>query len=219
MIEKRLNEVDYVVYMPDRCKQRRVCHINMLKEYCKSTSSPSIVPVAIVVGLKDDSMMNEGSASADVKLTNSDVLANLHQKLGHLSVGERESMVSLINKFQELFTDVPKKTNVVLHDVDVGDAKPCKQHPYRVNPLKVQHMEREIKYMLENDIIEPSSSEWSSACILVPKPDGNYRFCTDFCKLNSVTKTDSFPILRIDDCIEKIGRARFVSKLDLLKGY
>ena len=80
-------------------------------------------------------------------------------------------------------------------------------------------MEREIKHMLENDIIEPSSSEWSSPCILVPKPDGNYRFCTDFRKLNSVTKTDSFPIPRIDDCIEKIGRAKFVSKLDLLKGY
>ena len=99
VIEKRLNEVDYVVYMPDRRKQRRVCHINMLKEYCESTSSPSIVPVANVVGLKDDLMMNEGPAGADVKLTNSDVLANLHQKLGHLSVGERESMVNLINKF------------------------------------------------------------------------------------------------------------------------
>ena len=87
--EKRLNEVHYVVYMPDRRKQRRVCHINMLKEYCESTSSPSIVPAANVVGLKDDSMMNEGPVGTDVKLTNSDVLANLHQKLGHLLVGER----------------------------------------------------------------------------------------------------------------------------------
>ena len=80
-------------------------------------------------------------------------------------------------------------------------------------------MENKIRYMLEHDIIEPSSSEWSSPCILVPKPDGSYRFCTDFRKLNSVTKTDSFLIPRIDDCIEKIGCAKFVSKLDLLKVY
>ena len=56
-------------------------------------------------------------------------------------------------------------------------------------------------------------------CILVPKPDGSYRFCTDFRKLNAVTKTDSYPIPRIDDCIDKIGPTKFVSKFDLLKGY
>ena len=38
-------------------------------------------------------------------------------------------------------------------------------------------------------------------------------------RLNAVTKSDSFPIPRIDDCIDKIGHAKFVSKLDLLKGF
>jgi hypothetical protein len=37
--------------------------------------------------------------------------------------------------------------------------------------------------------------------------------------VNSVTKTDSYPIPRIDDCIDKIGSAKFVSKFGLLKGY
>ena len=73
--------------------------------------------------------------------------------------------------------------------------------------------------MLENDLIEPSNSEWSSPCILVPKPDGSFRFCTDFRKLNAVTRSDSFPTPRIDDCINKIGHAKFASKLDLLKGF
>lgn len=53
----------------------------------------------------------------------------------------------------------------------------------------------------------------------VPNPDKTYRFCTDFRKVNSVTKADTFPIPRIDDCIDKIGSAKFVSKCDLLKGY
>ena len=80
-------------------------------------------------------------------------------------------------------------------------------------------MRKEIQYMLENDIIEPSNSEWISPCILVPKPGGTYRVCTDFRKVNSVTTTDYYPIPRIDDCIDKIGSAKFVSKFDLLKGY
>lgn len=45
------------------------------------------------------------------------------------------------------------------------------------------------------------------------------RFCTDLRKMNSVTKADSFPLPRMDDCIDQVGSAKFVSKFDLLKGY
>ena len=41
---------------------------------------------------------------------------------------------------------------------------------------------------------------------------GSYRFKTDYRKLNAVTKSDSLPIPRIDDCIDKIGNAQYVSK-------
>ena len=43
--------------------------------------------------------------------------------------------------------------------------------------------------------------------------------CTDYRKINAVTKTDSFPIPRIDDCIDKVGNAKYVTKFDLLKGF
>ena len=71
-----------------------------------------------------------------------------------------------------------------------------------MNPSKLQHLTKEVEYMLRNGIIEPSLSEWSSPCVLVPKPDGSYHFCTDFRRLNAVTVTNSYPIPRIDDCID-----------------
>ena len=55
--------------------------------------------------------------------------------------------------------------------------------------------------------------------MLVPKNDGTYRFCTDYRKFNVTTKSDSYPIPRVEDCIDRIGRAKYVSKIDLLKGY
>ena len=76
-----------------------------------------------------------------------------------------------------------------------------------MNPVKQQMLNAEVHYLLENDFIEPSQSEWSSPCILVLKPDGTFRMCTDYRKVNSVTKTDIFPIPQIEDCIYNIGQA------------
>ena len=92
--------------------------------------------------------------------------------------------------------------------------------PYRMNPMKLQyHLREAIQCLLDKNFIEPSQSDWSSPCILVPKPDGTFRICTDYREVNSVTKTDSFPVPRMDVCIDNIGQAKYVTKFDLLKGF
>lgn len=53
----------------------------------------------------------------------------------------------------------------------------------------------------------------------MPKPDGSPQFLTDFRKVNNVTVPDSYQLPRMEDCIDNLGTAKFVSKLDLLKGY
>ena len=53
----------------------------------------------------------------------------------------------------------------------------------------------------------------------MPKGDGSQRFCINFRRINALSKKDSFPLPRIDECIEKIGASKFISKLDLLKGF
>ena len=63
-----------------------------------------------------------------------------------------------------------------------------------MNPVKQQILRDEVQYLLDNDFIEPSQSEWRSPCILVPKPDGTFGMCMDYCKVNSITKTDTFLI-------------------------
>lgn len=73
--------------------------------------------------------------------------------------------------------------------------------------------------MLQRGIAELSSSPWSSPCLIVDKSDKSPRFCVDFCKVSSVTKQDSYALPRLDDCIDRVGSAKFVTKLDLFKGY
>ena len=122
------------------------------------------------------------------KLSNSDVLSSLDQKLGHLPESEQEMLRALITEFIFLFLDVPGKTLFTCHDVDVGEAPPVKQHPYRVDSVKLMYIHKEVEYMLKNRIIEPSLSQWSSPCVLAPKPGGSYRFCTDFHQVYAVTR-------------------------------
>ncbi len=76
-----------------------------------------------------------------------------------------------------------------------------------------------IAYHEKLGVIEPSSSEWSSPIVLVPKKDGTLRFCLDFRKLNSVSKFDPYPMPRVDELVERLGRANYLSTLDLCKGY
>ena len=88
-----------------------------------------------------------------------------------------------------------------------------------MNLLKLDAMREEINYMIENNIIEPRNSDFSSPSMLVSKADGTYRFVTNFKAVNAIRKCDSYPIPRIEDCIDKIGRAKYVSTFDLLKGF
>ncbi len=110
-------------------------------------------------------------------------------------------------------------THVIKHDIDVGSHVPVKQNAYRVNPVKRALMKQETQYLLEHNLAVPSASPWCSPCLLVPKPDGTSRFCTDYRKVNALTKADSFPLPRMEDCVDRVGNAKFVTKLDLLQGY
>ena len=146
-------------------------------------------------------------------------MRNIDSRLAYLTQSQQQDLEELFSECEQLFSDVPSRTDTIIHDVNVGDAQPIKQHPYRLNPQREEYLKNEVQYLLDNDFIEPCQSNWSSPCLLVTKPDQSYRMCTDFCKLNFVTKTDTFPIPQIDDCIDKVGKAMYVTKIDLLKGF
>ena len=184
-----MNEVDYVVNTPDHRKERRLCYINMLKSYYdKGQVEGTVATVASCVATQEsDQSQHLEKVGKSPRLRNSDVVLNLEKKLEHLPEQEKMLIKALLVNFIVLFPDVPQKTVITFHDVDTGNALPIKQRPYRVNPLKLMHMRNEVDYMLRNGIIELSKSQWSSPCVLVPKSDGTYHFCTDCRKVNSAT--------------------------------
>lgn len=63
-------------------------------------------------------------------------------------------------------------------------------------------MHKEAKYLLDHGLAIPSESPWTSPSLLIPKPDQTVHFCTDYCKVNAITKPDSLPLPRMDDCVD-----------------
>lgn len=203
-VPRQVTDQNYILSTPNRRKTTQLCHVNPLKPYYVSESKPLSAP--------DDGLLRG-------RLKNSESLENLTSLLAHLSEEHRAQLSVLIQRYPGLFGDTPSRTHLVKHDIDVGDAHAIHQCFYRVSEEKRRVMDAEIQYMLENGIAEPSSSSWASPCLLVEKADKSPRFCTDYRKVNAVTKPDVYPLPRIEDCIDQVGAARFISKFDLLKGY
>ena len=53
----------------------------------------------------------------------------------------------------------------------------------------------------------------------VRKPDGTIRLCIDFRKVNSIAVPDPFKILLIEDILDSLSEAKYLSKLDMTKGF
>ncbi|GFW25764.1 transposon Tf2-8 polyprotein [Trichonephila clavipes] len=86
-----------------------------------------------------------------------------------LSDEQRNKLSELLRKFSGLFTKTDKstaaKTNVK-HRIFTGDHAPINQRAYRVSPTERRIIHEEVQKMLDEGIVQPSESPWSSPIVL-----------------------------------------------------
>jgi transposase InsO family protein len=115
----------------------------------------------------------------------------------------------------------PSKLGItpVKHGIPTTDdiAKKIRQYP--LSHAEHEEIDRQVKEMEKQGVIEESTSAWNSPVILVKKKDGSLRFCVDFRALNDKTIIDAYPLPRIDNYLDVLGKARFFSTIDLITGY
>ncbi|CAF1593273.1 unnamed protein product, partial [Didymodactylos carnosus] len=103
------------------------------------------------------------------------LLRDLDLSSASLSDVEEKLLSDLVLKYADLFTSKPGRTNIIKHHIDVGDAKPIKQQPYRALPPRRNYITQERIQMQEQNIIEPATGPWAAPVTLQPKRDGTMR--------------------------------------------
>ena len=226
VVKKCVNNHNYIIKTPDRRKSTQLVHVNMLKKYhgLPPTALSCSRDITIVESKsKDVSPMSQESEVLSWSwsdYSNKEILRCLSQYLIHLDEEQRKDIQQLLQQYEDVCSDEPSECNSISHDIELlPGVRPIRQNYYRVNPEKRKVMKDEVEYLLKHKLAVPSRSPWASPCLLVPKPNGKVRLCTDYRQLNSVTVKDSFPLPRIDDILDAIGSSKFLTQIDMLKGY
>ena len=110
-------------------------------------------------------------------------------------------------------------------ELDVDDKLwevPANHTPLRLQtPQKEQEIKRQLDIMLKSTVVTESFAPYYSHVTLAPKPNGKWRFCIDYRRLNNVTKSIVWPIPNIQQTLLRIGRQKptHFAIIDLTSGY
>ncbi|GFV02741.1 transposon Ty3-I Gag-Pol polyprotein [Trichonephila clavipes] len=102
-----------------------------------------------------------------------------------------EQAIELLRKFSAFHEDRQvdsREDECEKHRIFTGDHAPINQRAYVSSPTERRIIHEEVQKMLDEGIVQPSESPWSSPRCARKKKDGSWRFCVDYRKLNSVTK-------------------------------
>ncbi len=137
----------------------------------------------------------------------------------NLSLEQKEQARALLDDFSQIFSSTPGLTNLETHEIRIGVAKPTLAPIYRIPHALFSQVRQELKSMEKLGIIEVSKSAWSSPLVTVRKKDSGIRLCGDYKHLNAITDDDRYAMPRPEELLDRMGQAKFISTLDIIKGY
>ena len=107
------------------------------------------------------------------------------------------------------------------HEINTGDEAPSNRNAYPLSVVQLQEQTKQIATLFKRGLIRESTSPWGAPVLFVrkPKTPGEWRMCIDYRALNSKTLKNAYPLPRIQDCLDRVGKARYCTTLDLTSEY
>jgi hypothetical protein len=141
-----------------------------------------------------------------------------------LSKEERNILIDFIEEFKDVmaFDGRVGTTNLIEHEIDIQGNKPVHVSPNRCSPAQRLDIQTQAKLMIDQDIIEPCKSPWSSPIIIIKKPEskgGGFRFVNDFRAVNKLTKYWAYEIPLASDYFRSLSGNTLFTTLDANSGF
>ena len=139
-----------------------------------------------------------------------------------LSDEEAKQVESLLLKHTNVFSKSKSdigNCSIIPQRINMGLAPPIWLPPQRI-PIEMRDaVNGEVQRLIDTNLVEKSKSAWAFPLVPVKKKDGSISICIDYRKLNEVTLPDSYPLPRVQDCLDALQGSRWFSTLDCTQGH
>ena len=229
-VVERRNKVDYVIEVDGKLK---MYHVNLLKKYHRRNVVSVVCtdidlsdsPMNLVQACSEDGAAGEednldlpvaASDFPDFPFCEATSPPDISKDLGS---SNKVDVDKLIGSFSDVFSETPGCTSILEHDIVLNTTDRVKAKMYPI-PIHLQpYFKEEVDKLLEQGIIQLSSSPHCSPVVMVRKADNTYRMAIDYRLLNSFTVFHAEPITTIEEDLHKFAGAKYFSELDLTKAY
>lgn len=133
----------------------------------------------------------------------------------HITEDYRIRLRKILRTYSQLFDGKLGEIATTEELIDITEgAQTVRKLPYWEGQGDRKFVKEQVDKILEKGIIKPATSTWASPVVLVKNKYGTHRFCVEYRRINQITLKDSYPLPRMEDYIDILEDAKYISKLD-----
>jgi hypothetical protein len=148
------------------------------------------------------------------------------EKLAHLDTRRQLELFEVLDRFSQVFSDVPGLCELVEHCIPISaEFQPKRLKAYKMPEQLKAEVSRQISELLRLGFIEKSNSPMASPIVYILKksvgPDGkkDVRVAIDYRYVNNFTEPSVAPLEDMAEIIQKVDASKFISLFDAKSGF